>query len=153
MSTSSIRKFFNILAFVLVLNSSALVFLPSPVLAQTRAPIISKETRCSQFKSQFSLGTSTSATNITEGMPFFCSATDLLIPLIIYMLAISGTVTVLFLILGGFWYLTAAGNEEQVEKGKKTLINAVIGLVVITLSFAIVKIVTSTLLTVSVICK
>ncbi len=133
----------------LVLSISSLSILPVSVLAQTKAPTISVATRCSQYKNQFNVGTGSSATNITNGVPFFCSATDLLLPLITYLLAISGTVTILFLIFGGFLYLTAAGNDEQVEKGKKTLMNAVIGLVVITLSFAIVKIVTSTLLGIS----
>ena len=36
---------------------------------------------------------------------------------------------------------TSAGNEEQSEKGKKILINSVIGLVVIILASAIVRII------------
>jgi hypothetical protein len=34
-------------------------------------------------------------------------------------------------IVGGFRILAAAGNEEQVTKGRKTIIYAVIGLLVI----------------------
>ena len=60
-------------------------------------------------------------------------------------MAISGTVVILFLIYGGFIYLTSAGNDEAAEKGKKILINAVIGLVVIIMSTAIVTIVSGLL--------
>src|ERR1700722_16096212 len=42
------------------------------------------------------------------------------------LLLLAGGVGVLVIIVGGFQYLTSAGNEEQAEKGKKTLINAVI---------------------------
>ena len=61
------------------------------------------------------------------------------------LLTMVGIVAVLFIILGGFWYMTAGGNEEQAEKGKKALLNAIIGLVVIVLSYAIVAIITKAL--------
>jgi len=38
---------------------------------------------------------------------------------------------------GGFLWLTAMGNNERVEKGKETLIWAVLGLVVIFGAYAI----------------
>jgi hypothetical protein len=41
--------------------------------------------------------------------------------------------------------MTSAGNEEQAEKGRKILINSVIGLAVIIMSTAIVTIVASAL--------
>ena len=55
-----------------------------------------------------------------------------------WVLAFSGAVAVLFLILGGLQYITAAGNEKRVETAKNTILYAVIGLVVILLSFVIV---------------
>ncbi len=60
------------------------------------------------------------------------------------MLFIAGALAVFFVIIGGYQYITAAGNEEQSEKGKKTLINAVIGIIVIVLSFVIINVVVNT---------
>ena len=65
-----------------------------------------------------------------------------LIALIIrYLLTISGAIAVVFVIIGGFWYITSAGNAEQAEKGQKTLTNAIIGVVVVILSYVIINVV------------
>ena len=69
------------------------------------------------------------------------SVTGLLKLVISWLLALAGLIAVLFLIIGGFWYLTSAGNEEQAEKGKNTVINAIIGIVIIVLSWVIVNVV------------
>jgi hypothetical protein len=56
--------------------------------------------------------------------------------------AILGLVTIvaaIFLIIGGFKYITASGNPEQIETAKKTILYAVIGLVIILLSYAITR--------------
>jgi len=58
-----------------------------------------------------------------------------------WLLGIAFGIAVLFLIIGGFWYITSAGNEETAEKGKNTAINAVIGIVIIILSYVIVNVV------------
>lgn len=60
-----------------------------------------------------------------------------------WALGITFAIAVLFLIIGGFWYITASGNEEQADKGKKTILNALIGVVVIILSYVIVNVVTN----------
>ena len=57
------------------------------------------------------------------------------------MLLIAGAIAVVFVIIGGYQYLTSAGNEESAEKGKKTLINAIIGIVVIILAYAIISVI------------
>ncbi len=51
---------------------------------------------------------------------------------------------VLFLIWGGLQYLTAAGNEEQVEKAKNTITYALLGLVVAAIAYAAVIVVVHT---------
>ncbi len=61
------------------------------------------------------------------------------------LLILAGALAVLFLIIGGFWYLTSAGNEEQATKGKKALMYSILGLVIIVLSYSIVSIVVRTL--------
>jgi hypothetical protein len=58
-----------------------------------------------------------------------------------WLLGIAFGVAILFLIIGGFWYITSAGNEETAEKGKGTAINAIIGIIIIILSYVIVNVV------------
>ena len=58
-----------------------------------------------------------------------------------WMLSIAFGIAVLFLVIGGFWYITSAGNEETAEKGKNTAINAIIGIVIIILSYVIINVV------------
>lgn len=60
-----------------------------------------------------------------------------------WLLGIAFGIAVLFLIIGGFWYITSAGNEETAEKGKNTAINAIIGIVIIILSYVIVSVVSN----------
>jgi cytochrome bd-type quinol oxidase subunit 2 len=52
-------------------------------------------------------------------------------------LAFLGTAFVIYMIYGGYLYMTAQGNEEQVEKSKSVIKNAVIGVVIIFLAYAI----------------
>ena len=57
------------------------------------------------------------------------------------ILGVTLAIDVLFLIIGGFFYITSAGNEERASKGKTTVINAIIGLVIIVLSYVIANVV------------
>jgi Ca2+/H+ antiporter len=63
---------------------------------------------------------------------------DLINDIISWVLGISGAIAVLFLILGGLQYVTSSGNKDKAEQAKQTILYAVIGLIVITLSFVIV---------------
>jgi cytochrome bd-type quinol oxidase subunit 2 len=54
---------------------------------------------------------------------------------------VAGIAAVLMFIVGGFMYLTSAGNEQTVTTAKKTLTYALIGLFVIVLAQAIVRVV------------
>ncbi len=51
----------------------------------------------------------------------------------------AGLVAVIFIIIGGINYMTSAGDSSKVEKGKKTIIYAAIGLAICALAFAIVN--------------
>jgi Type IV secretion system pilin len=55
--------------------------------------------------------------------------------------ALAGGVAVLFIIIGGFKMMASGGNEKTSASGKKTLQWAVIGLVVILMSFALITII------------
>lgn len=61
---------------------------------------------------------------------------------IYWILGLSGGIAVLFLILGGLQYITSSGNKDKAEQAKQTILYAVIGLIVIALSFVIVAFVT-----------
>lgn len=52
---------------------------------------------------------------------------------------ILGVIAVFAIIYGGYLYMTAAGNPEQVDKAKKVLIYAIIGIVVALLTVAILQ--------------
>lgn len=81
-----------------------------------------------------------------SGLPEDSNVNELLIRIINVLLAVAGLVAVVFLIIGGFRYITAGGNEEAAEAGKKTIVNAIIGIVVIILSFVIVRVVSNAVL-------
>ena len=58
-----------------------------------------------------------------------------------------GVVTVVFLVYGGFVMMTAGGDVERVKKAKKIITNAIIGLLLVFLSFAIVSFILGALVT------
>ncbi|MBQ3440933.1 hypothetical protein IJG27_01310 [Candidatus Saccharibacteria bacterium] len=62
---------------------------------------------------------------------------------VIYVL---GIVAAIFIIVGGVNYMTSAGDAAKIEKAKKTILYAVIGLVIAALTFAIVNFVIAGLL-------
>lgn len=55
-----------------------------------------------------------------------------------YLLNFIGVVALVMIILGGFAWMTAMGNEEKVQKAKKIIISGLTGLIIILLSYAIV---------------
>lgn len=71
--------------------------------------------------------------------------TGLILYLIDLTLAVAGVVAVAFLIIGGFRYITSAGNEESAESAKKIILNSIIGLVVIILSYGIIVVIINAL--------
>ncbi len=50
-----------------------------------------------------------------------------------------GIIFVILLMLAGFKYMTAAGNDEKVKEAVKQIRNAIIGLLIILCSYAIVS--------------
>ena len=55
------------------------------------------------------------------------------------IIAVSGIIAVVYVIIGGINYMTSNGDAGKLEKAKKTIFYAVIGLAVTTLAFAIVN--------------
>lgn len=61
------------------------------------------------------------------------------------LLVLAGAIAVIYLIYGGILYTTAGGNGDQATKGKTTIINAVIGIVIIFVAILLVNLVTGIL--------
>ncbi len=61
-----------------------------------------------------------------------------------WLLGIMTLIAVVMIIYAGFVWLTAAGNEDNVDKAKKIISAAVIGLIVVLLAWAIVIFVSRT---------
>ena len=64
---------------------------------------------------------------------------QLALTIVNFFLTFLGLIAVVMIIYGGFLYVSAAGNQEKIESAKKIIMYAVIGIVVILLSFAIVN--------------
>ncbi len=69
------------------------------------------------------------------------TASGLIRAIIRYLLYFCGMIAVVFLIYGGYQYITSAGNTEKAEKGRTILVDSIIGLLIIGLSYVIVTVV------------
>lgn len=56
---------------------------------------------------------------------------DSIVQVINFILTFLALVAVIFVIIGGFRILAAAGNDEQITKGRKTIIYAIVGLLIV----------------------
>lgn len=61
------------------------------------------------------------------------------------VLLLVGIIAVLFLIIGGFQYISSGGNPEQVNKAKNTIFYAIIGIVITLLAYVLTQFVVSQL--------
>ncbi len=57
-----------------------------------------------------------------------------------------GTVAIVIILIGGFQWMTAGGNEEKVEKAKQMLGAGVIGLAIILAAYSITRFVVGSLI-------
>ena len=92
-------------------------------------PLLAKAQTTSQFN-EWGFG---------SGMFRFTSLEAAVRSLVNILLLAAGMVAVIYLIIGGYQYVTASGNAEQAAAARTTILNALIGLLVIFASFAIVN--------------
>lgn len=59
------------------------------------------------------------------------------IQIIKYVLSFLGVIFLILIIIGGYQWMTAGGNEEIIKKARARIINAVIGLAIILLAYTI----------------
>lgn len=64
---------------------------------------------------------------------------EMFVGIITLLLMFSGAVAVILIIFGGFKFMTSQGDEKAVDSGKKTITWAVIGLILILMSFTILR--------------
>lgn len=64
-----------------------------------------------------------------------------------FALSLLGIVSVLIILYAGFTWMTAGGNDEKVDSAKKILFAAVMGLIIIMVSYSIMNFVLKSLCT------
>lgn len=69
---------------------------------------------------------------------------DTVLNILNLVLGLLSLVAVIMIIIGGFTWLTAGGNEEKVDRAKKIISAAVIGLIIVLLAWAVVIFVAKT---------
>lgn len=57
-----------------------------------------------------------------------------------FFIGLAGTISVLFVILGGFWYMTGGVTDDK-EKGKKTIQYALVGLAITLLAWVFINVI------------
>lgn len=59
---------------------------------------------------------------------------DMVTNLIQWFIAMAGVVSVIFIVVGGWGYITASGDPSKLQKAKSTIMYAIIGLVIVALA-------------------
>ena len=77
------------------------------------------------------------ASGIDPGLAQYWDIESILGKVVNLAVASTGVIAMMMIIIGGFWYLTSAGNSEPAKKGMHFIMYAVIGIVVVSLSYAI----------------
>lgn len=74
-----------------------------------------------------------------EGILTISCIPGIFVGLVTLALVFSGLVALVLIIFGGIKFITSQGDEKAVDSGKKTITWAIIGLVLILMSFAILR--------------
>lgn len=82
--------------------------------------------------------------NISSAEPLFnplnvATFPELVRSVITGILGVVGAVSLVMMVIGGITWMTSAGNPDRVRRGRDTLLWAILGLVVIFLSYAIIS--------------
>jgi bacteriorhodopsin len=55
-------------------------------------------------------------------------------------LLLAGFIAFVYLIYAGILYITAGGNADQAQRAQRAFINVIIGIVIITLSYVVIRV-------------
>jgi hypothetical protein len=110
-----------------------LLLFPANVFAQTTASstglksafLVAQQTAAGSYETG-------STTGSTTGLTF-----EMIGSLIQLILSLLGVVFIAYIVFAGWLWMTAAGNEQKVEKAKGILYQAIIGLIIIIGAYAI----------------
>lgn len=69
------------------------------------------------------------------------SLTDFIGAIIRLLMLLAGIIAVIFIILGGYRYITSAGNQENSKAAIKSITNAVIGLIIVIAAWLVINLV------------
>lgn len=64
---------------------------------------------------------------------------DVVAAIIPYFYAFTGIALLIYLIYGGFKYMTSSGDPAKIQVGKSTIVNALIGFFIVFVSYWIVE--------------
>jgi hypothetical protein len=117
-------KITSLLAAITLVCMVALIAAHHPVLADSKSQVQSGINTAAGGQGQAPPDQSLNST-IRTGLNLFS--------------AIAGVAAVIMLIVGGFRYIVSAGNDTAVSDSKKTILYALIGLVIVSLAQVIVK--------------
>lgn len=67
--------------------------------------------------------------------------------LITVLVSVLGVILLGFMVVAGFYWITAGGNSSQIEKAKKLLMNTIIGLVLLLASVSLARFIETILIT------
>lgn len=71
----------------------------------------------------------------------FTSLGELMTTIIQLLISIAAILSIIFIIVAGFNFITASGDEKKIASAKGTLTYAIVGLIAIILTFAVLRIV------------
>lgn len=64
---------------------------------------------------------------------------NIITQLMMWLLLLLGAIAIIGFVISGIWYLTAAGDEERMERGKRGMMYSIIGVIVALIGFVIVQ--------------
>ncbi len=71
-----------------------------------------------------------------------CSIADIFVvgnTVVELILGLSGSFMLLMMVYGGFIFLTSGGNSSQVDKGKKVMFGAIIGIIIVFTAYTVIQ--------------
>jgi Type IV secretion system pilin len=91
---------------------------------------------CLKTGSNLELGSDCTKTDVSEGATTINSTIETVINI---FSVIVGVVAVIMLIFGGFRYVTSGGDSGNIGNAKNTILYAIVGLVIVAISQAVVQ--------------
>jgi hypothetical protein len=127
----------------LILSLSLLFSFGAPMLATAT---VSAQVNQNDINNQLKCGSNLNVNQAATATPATCTTStgtgndfnSILKKVINILSVLVGAIAVIMIIIGGFRYVTSAGNDSGVQAAKKTIMYALIGLVVVALAQVIV---------------